>query len=88
MKEDRPDRLVGYHPFGRTSSSLWFHEEDWLDFNLFQSGHRRYDQTELGAWDDNSEKEGRYGEDCWQYVKRDYEKQPVKPVQEEPSACR
>lgn len=80
MKEDRPDRLVGYHPFGRTSSSLWFHEEDWLDFNLFQSGHRRYDQTELGAWDDNSEKEGCFGEDCWRYVKRDYEKLPVKPV--------
>ena len=48
MKQDNPGRLVGYHPFGRTSSSLWFHEAKWLDFNLFQSGHRRYDQTELG----------------------------------------
>ena len=30
--------------------------------------------------DDNSEKEGCFGEDCWRYVKRDYEKLPVKPV--------
>ncbi len=29
----RPD-LTGY------SSSFWFHNEDWLDFNMIQSGHR------------------------------------------------
>lgn len=80
MKQDNPGRLVGYHPFGRTSSSLWFHEEKWLDFNLFQSGHRRYDQTELGAWDDNAAAEGCFGEDCWRYVERDYGKKPAKPV--------
>lgn len=80
MKEDRPDRLVTYHPFGRTSSALWFHEEDWLDFNLFQSGHRRYDQVTLGEWDDNTAKEGWFGEDNWKYVKRDYAKMPPKPI--------
>lgn len=80
MKQDNPGRLVGYHPFGRTSSSLWFHEAEWLDFNLFQSGHRRYDQTELGAWDDNAAAEGCFGEDCWRYVKRDYGRKPAKPV--------
>lgn len=80
MKQDRPDRLVGYHPFGRTASSLWFHEESWLDFNMFQSGHRRYDQTQLGAWDDNTAAEGNFGEDNWRYVERDYARTPVKPV--------
>lgn len=80
MKEDRPDRLVGYHPFGRTSSSLWFHEEEWLDFNMFQSGHRRYDQAELGEWDDNTKGEGCFGEDCWRYVERDHKKEPAKPT--------
>ena len=80
MKEDRPDRLVTFHPFGRTSSSLWFHEEDWLDFNLFQSGHRRYDQMQLNEWDDNTAKEGWFGEDNWKYVERDYGKNPKKPV--------
>ena len=53
FKQLNPDKLIGYHPFGRTSSSLWFHQEPWLDFNMFQSGHRRYDQVTLGAWDDN-----------------------------------
>lgn len=80
LKEADPDRLVGYHPFGRCDSSLWFHEETWLDFNMFQSGHRRYDQVKLAAWDDNLEKEGCFGEDSWKYVKRDYERPIIKPV--------
>src|SRR5207249_11933347 len=33
------DHLVSYHGSGRTSSSTWFHKEDWLDFNSIQSGH-------------------------------------------------
>jgi len=32
--------LVSYHGHGHTSSSNWFHEADWLDFNSIQSGHR------------------------------------------------
>jgi hypothetical protein len=31
--------LVSYHGHGSTSSSQWFHEADWLDFNSIQSGH-------------------------------------------------
>jgi hypothetical protein len=31
--------LVSYHGQGRTSSSQWFHQADWLDFNSIQSGH-------------------------------------------------
>lgn len=80
MKADNPDRLVGYHPFGRTTSAFWFHQEAWLDFNLFQSGHRRYDQKDLGAWDDNNEREGWFGEDNWRYVERDRERIPARPV--------
>lgn len=80
MKADNKDRLVGYHPFGRTSSSLWFHGEDWMDFNMFQSGHRRYDQIKLGEWDDNTSAEGAFGEDSYRYVERDYNKTPNKPV--------
>ncbi len=80
MKKDRADRLITFHPFGRTSSSLWFHEEDWLDFNLFQSGHRRYDQITLNEWDDNTAKEEWFGEDNWRYVARDSAREPVKPT--------
>jgi len=31
--------LVSYHGSGGTSSSMWYHKEDWLDFNSIQSGH-------------------------------------------------
>lgn len=86
MKEKTTNQLVGYHPFGRTSSSLWFHEEEWLDFNMFQSGHRRYDQVSLGEWDDNNGKEGWFGEDNWKYVNRDHSYATMKPtVDGEPS---
>jgi len=38
LKED--DRhLMTYHPRGNFSSSVWFHERDWLDFNMLQSSH-------------------------------------------------
>ena len=71
LKEYAPDQLVTFHPFGRTKSSMWFHDELWLDFNMFQSGHRRYDQddTELA-----------YGQDNWKYVRDDYALTPVKPT--------
>jgi hypothetical protein len=32
-------RMISYHPTGRQSSSMWFHNESWLDFNSIQSGH-------------------------------------------------
>jgi hypothetical protein len=31
--------LISYHGQGSTSSSMWFHQADWLDFNSIQSGH-------------------------------------------------
>lgn len=80
LKGGSRDQLVGFHPFGRTSSSLWFHKENWLDFNMFQSGHRRYDQVTMNAWDDGGEREGIYGEDNWRYVRRDLARTPLKPV--------
>jgi hypothetical protein len=69
--EKDPGHLVTFHPRGRTQSSWWYHDELWLDFNMFQSGHRRYDQddTQLG-----------YGEDNWKYVEADYSLIPVKPT--------
>lgn len=66
-----PNHLITFHPFGRTKSSMWFHHADWLDFNMFQSGHRRYDQddSDLG-----------YGQDNWKYVRDDYVLRPIKPT--------
>ena len=31
--------MISYHPTGRQSSSFWFHNRSWLDFNSIQSGH-------------------------------------------------
>lgn len=31
--------LMTFHPMGGHSSSEWFHEEEWLDFNMRQNGH-------------------------------------------------
>jgi hypothetical protein len=66
--------LITFHPRGRTSSSDWFHTAPWLDFNLFQSGHKSYVQ-------DTSSKETRhFGEDNWRFVNDDYALKPVKPT--------
>lgn len=32
-------QLMTFHPMGGWSSSEWFHDDAWLDFNMFQSGH-------------------------------------------------
>jgi hypothetical protein len=71
LKEHDPAHLITFHPFGRCQSSMWFHRENWLDFNMFQSGHRRYDQDDT---------ELHYGEDNWRYAADDYSKIPVKPT--------
>jgi hypothetical protein len=44
------EHLVSYHGSGHTSSSTWYHNADWLDFNSIQSGHgwaaKTYEYTE------------------------------------------
>lgn len=40
---DEHRHLKTYHPMGEHSSSRWFHQEGWLDFNMLQSGHARKD---------------------------------------------
>lgn len=67
------NHLITFHPRGRTTSSRWFHNESWLDFNMFQSGHRNYAQ-------DTSKGETHYGEDNWKYINEDYAKKSVKPT--------
>ena len=40
-KENCPDHLVTFHPNGFHSSATCFHNDDWLDFNMIQSGHAK-----------------------------------------------
>lgn len=76
--------LITFHPFGRTLSARWFNNQKWLDFNMFQSGHRRYDQARLKSWDDVSEVY--YGEDAWRYVEENFSYDIKKPcLDAEPS---
>jgi hypothetical protein len=39
IKAADPNHLMTYHPWGEKSSSAWFHDCDWLDFNMAQTGH-------------------------------------------------
>ncbi len=77
LNDNDANHLITFHPRGRCSSTDWFHNEAWLDFNMIQSGHRRYDQddTERG-----------YGQDNWRYINDDYAFTPAKPtIDGEPS---
>jgi hypothetical protein len=45
IKAQDPNHLMTFHPWGGGdgySSSEWFHDAPWLDFNLSQSGHVRH----------------------------------------------
>ncbi len=71
------NHLMTFHPFGRTCSAEWFNDAPWLDFNMFQSGHRAYDQIK-GDGDDRGA--AAFNEDSWRYVANAREKSPAKPV--------
>ncbi len=34
-------QLISYHTYGGHSSANYYHDEPWLDFNMFQTGHKR-----------------------------------------------
>ena len=38
---DGGSHLMSFHPMGSRSSSEWWQDDDWLDFNMLQSGHTR-----------------------------------------------
>ena len=71
LKRRAPQQLVSFHPFGRTVTTEWFKGTAWLDFHMFTSGHRRYDQDTEGR---------RYGEDNWRYVLEARAADPKRPV--------
>ena len=69
--------LMTFHPRGRTTSATWFNNRAWLDFNMFQSGHRRYGQrmgNKVYPIPDGTE------EDSWMYVDSTWKHKPLKPV--------
>lgn len=80
LNANDPNHLITFHPRGRTASSDWFHKADWLDFNMIQSGHRRYEQ------DTSKNEKNHYGQDNYKYIEVDYKLTPIKPtIDGEPS---
>ena len=77
IKKADPNHLMTFHPRGRTTSAWWYNDREWLDFNMFQSGHRRYGQRNGDG--DYTIKENTE-EDNWRYVEMSFEKSPLKPV--------
>ncbi len=77
IKSSDKNHLMTFHPRGRTTSAKWFNDRQWLDFNMFQSGHRRYGQR-MGNKNypipDGTE------EDSWMYVDSAWQHRPQKPV--------
>lgn len=71
LKNNNPNQLVTFHPFGRTDSSENYHNASWLDFNMFQSGHRTYAQDTT---------KGAFKEDNYKFVLRDFALKPIKPT--------
>lgn len=71
------NHLMTYHPRGRYTSAKWWSKAPWIDFHMFQSGHRKYGQR-MGNADypipDSTE------EDNWMYVDSTWAYKPIKPV--------
>ncbi len=71
------NHLMTYHPHGRYTSARWWSKAPWIDFHMFQSGHRRYGQRMGNAFypiPDSTE------EDNWMYVDSTWSHKPIKPV--------
>lgn len=77
IKSIDQNHLMTFHPRGRTISTDWFNQASWLDFHMFQSGHRRYNQRNNNAdypIPEDTE------EDSWRYVERSLAQTPIRPI--------
>lgn len=89
-KGDDGHHLITYHPRGASSSSTYLHDKEWLDFNMYQSGHsRRFESVYRYAENDRAkdpikptiEGESGYediGIEFWKYI--DFSKPPKERV--------
>ncbi len=48
---DGGQHLMSYHPRGTSTSAYWYHNKSWLDFNMYQSGHERFNKVYTYAED-------------------------------------
>ncbi len=76
IKSEETNHLMTFHPLGRNTSSTWFHDREWLDFNSCQTGHHHYmydifEKLICGDYDKDPVKPVLNSEPC-------YEDHPVK----------
>lgn len=77
LKSTDQKHLMTFHPRGRSSSSEWYENARWLDFNMFQSGHKDYAQDTAAP---------KFAEDNYKYTAIDYTLKTTKPtIDGEPS---
>ncbi len=77
IKSIDKQHLMTFHPRGRHTSAQWWSKAPWIDFHMYQSGHRSYGQrmgNKSYPIPDDTE------EDCWMYVDSTWKHNPVKPV--------
>ncbi len=64
------NQIFTYHPMGGNNSAMWFHNDDWLNLNMFQSGHgevknQNYKNT-LNTYNKKPAKPVLDGEPCYE----------------------
>jgi hypothetical protein len=69
-KGDVGRNLISFHPYGGGGSSEYFHNSEWLDFNMRQNGHQ---PEYAGTWSDETAS-------ATGNTRKDYDRTPVKPV--------
>lgn len=52
IEGDQHTHLITYHPTGFCGSAQFFHNEDWLDFNMRQNGHNHWAEAYKMTRDD------------------------------------
>ncbi len=50
IKQQDQNHLMTFHPNGAHSSSQWFHQEHWLDFNMVQTSHGQRSYAAYIRW--------------------------------------
>lgn len=81
IRDGGATQLRSYHPYGGTSSADFLHNEPWLDFNMFQSGHSDASRPDQQAYSDYMRtpvKPVINGEPSYEGIPNDFGKRPGK----------
>jgi len=80
IRKSSPRRLMTFHPGKKRQSSRSFHNESWMDFNLFQSGAGRIQESSLREQNLETLFDNWTESENWRNVMEDYCMIPPKPT--------